>query len=430
MEEIFSNPIVIENLTSIISAGLVSFVITFLVTPWVGKLAMQIGAVDVALSKLNMQNRSTASRMNEGTKPRLGGLAMFIGIFITLLITTPTFEIRPEVFVSSVGIIVALSLITFVGFMDDKFQISGVYQLLTQVAAAMIVIYFGIAIPDNINFLGIAIDLNTFSRVFEIGGLTYEFIFPNHVITLIWIVVIMNFINWVGGVDGLNISITSIISATMLLFALSASNIPLAIIIAIHIGANMGLLPFNYYPSKIIPGTISDYINGFLIAVFALLGDTRWTITILILAIPLMDAIIVIFNRFKNHPETRKNPLKILSISDTSHLHHRLMDAGYSRKTVLFIESAIMSVISMIAIIFGINTDDADSGDKLIVMFVVAITLIIVMFATVFILKERNKKNPRRIKLPTEEKKQAVVKVILDNEPSSEEDEDYERFSY
>jgi UDP-GlcNAc:undecaprenyl-phosphate GlcNAc-1-phosphate transferase len=428
MENIFNDPVVIDNITNIISAGFISFIIAFLATPWVGKLAYSIKAIDLAPSLRSKNDRSLASRINEGTKPRLGGLAMFISIFITLLIATPVFEIRPEVFVSSVGIILGIIIITFVGFLDDKYEIPGIYQLFGHISAALVLIYFGIAIPDNINLLGASIDLNTFSSIINLGAIDYEFIFPGHIITVIWIVMIINFINWVGGVDGLNLSLSSVIAFTMLLFALSTSNIPLAILISIHIGANVGLFPYNYYPSHIIPGSIGDYLNGYLIAVFALLGDTRWTITMIILAIPVFDALLVIWARVRQHPEVLKNPLKILSISDTNHLHHRLMAAGYSRKTVMLIEIALVSILSAIAITFGINAEPDDTSDQVIIAFAVASTFLLIMFTTVSILKERSSKRTRIITVPTERKEEAVVKVIIDEDENN--DDDYERFAY
>ncbi len=429
MDNIFNDPVVIKNLTNIFFAGFISFIISFLATPWVGKLAYSIGAIDLAPALRSKTDRSLPSRINEGTKPRLGGLAMFIGIFITLLIATPVFEIRPEYFVSSVGIILGVALIAFIGFLDDRYEVPGVYQLLGHIAAAVVLVYFGISIPDSINFLGATIDLNTYTKLIEIGSLDYLFVFPNHIITIIWVVMVINFINWVGGVDGLNISLSSIIAFTMFLFALSASNIPLAILISIHIGANMGLFPYNYYPSHIIPGSIGDYLNGYFLAVFALLGDTRWTITGIILAIPVLDALLVIWTRMKQHPEVLRNPLKILSISDTNHLHHRLMAAGYSRKTVMLIEIALVSIVCAIAAAFGINAEPEDTSNQLIIAFAVSMAFILGTFTTVFVLKERSSKNIQIVRIPTEAKQEAVVKVIIDEEESKEED-DYERFAY
>ncbi|MCA9381412.1 undecaprenyl/decaprenyl-phosphate alpha-N-acetylglucosaminyl 1-phosphate transferase [Candidatus Dojkabacteria bacterium] len=421
-----SNEIVIQNLSNIIAAGFLSFIISFLAVPWVGKLAYSIQAIDLPAKMRKLNDRSRASRINEGIKPKLGGLAVLIAVFITVIIANPQFALNSEVFIRPAGIILGILVIGVVGFLDDKYEISGFYQLLGHALAAVVIIYFGIAIPDTINILGQSIDLNTYQRFFDFGSFEYLFVFPSHILTILWVVTIINFINWVGGVDGLNISFTSIIAFTMLLFALSTSNIPLAILISIHIGANLGLLPYNYYPSHIIPGGIGDYLNGYMIAVFALLGDTRWTITIIILALPVIDALIVIWGRMQTHPEVKKNPLKLLSISDTNHLHHRLMAAGYSRKTVLLIEVALISAICSVAVYFGINTSSADTADQLITAFAIAMALIIVIFTSVFVLKERKnrQRSQRQIVLPTQEK-EAVVKVVLE-----EEDDNYERFAY
>ena len=425
MENIFNNPIIIENITNIIASGFVAFLISFLITPWVGKLAYFTKAIDIPPKFRSKSDKSLASRINEGTKPRLGGVSMLIAIFVTLLLSNLVFEFNQNISVSSIGIILGILIIGFIGFLDDKYDIPGIYQLIGHMASAAVLIYFGISLPDKINFLNFSIDLNTFSKIFEVGGLTYEFVFPSHFLTLIWVVLIINFINWVGGVDGLNISLSSIISFTMLLFALSASNIPLAILISIHIGSNLGLLPYNYYPSHIIPGSVGDFLNGYLIAVFAILGDTRWTITIIVLSIPLIDALFVIWTRIKLHPEVFRNPFKILSISDTNHLHHRLMALGFSRKTVLLIEITLISFLCSVAVIFGINPND--SGDKLLIAFAISVTFLLILFTAVSFQKERIVKKSRIVKVSTEGKGSAVVKVILEDE---QDEEDSERFSY
>jgi UDP-GlcNAc:undecaprenyl-phosphate GlcNAc-1-phosphate transferase len=432
MMEFLNDTVVIDNLTHIVAAGFVSFVITFLLVPWIGKLAYGIKAVDLPPSQRSKSDKSFASRINEGIKPRLGGLAMLIAIIITIIMANPTFNLNSDTLITASGILLGLLILGFVGFMDDKFEFPGIYQLFGQILAASVLIYFGIGIPSTISLFGQSINLETYSSLVSFGSLEFLFIFPAHLITIIWVVMIINFINWVGGVDGLNLSVSTVIAFTMLLFALSSSNIPLAILISIHIGANLGLLPYNYYPSHIIPGSIGDYVNGYMLAVFALLGDARWSSTIIILALPIIDALLVILMRVRKHPEVLKNPLKILSISDTNHLHHRLMAAGYSRKAVLLTEIAIVAVICSIAVTFGINADPDDTSDKLLIASAIAMAFIITVFTVVYVLKERAN-NKHRISeriLREQQSKEAVVNIIREGDEKKDDDEDYERFAY
>ncbi len=417
---------VIENLGLIFEGFVIALIAAFLASPWVGRIADFLKAIDIPLNLRARNINSNASRINEGHKLRLGGLAIAISLVLTITIFNNTLNV-------ATGIFMGILILTLAGFLDDRFEIPGSIQLVFQLCASLAVVLSGTFIPEQISILGFMIDLNTFTSQINILGKDFTYIFPAHVLTVFWIVGIINIINWVGGVDGLNISVTSVIAFTMLLFALSVSNIPLALLIAIFIGSNIGLLPYNYYPSKIIPGTIGDFLNGFMLAVFALLGGTRWTTTLIILALPIVDALIVIFLRVKSNKEVLRNPLKILSISDQNHLHHRLLAVGYSRKVVMLIETAIITIICTIAIIFGINVE-GDRSDKLIIAFAISMTFIISILTVIFVLKSRTERKKAQTQsfFDNQPQKQAVVKVYVENEDStsSEKKEDYERYVY
>ncbi len=411
---IFSNHYLIENLSNLFSAGLLAFIIAFLFTPIAGKIAYAIGAVDLPATLRNKTERGFKTRLQEVAVPRLGGLAMVIAIIIVLLATN-SFGVLPK------GIVLGGAIIIILGFLDDTFELDGRIQILFQIAAAAVVVISGISIT-NIHFLGTQINFNLFSAVIDFLGFTYNFIFPADLITLLWIVGLINVINWVGGIDGLNGSISSLAAFTLLLFAISSGNIPLAIIISIHLGSILGVLPYNYNPARIYYG-MGDYINGYMLAVFAILGSTRWTATLVLLGLPIVDGLLVFFMRFRSHPELRKSPWKILGVSDTNHLHHRLLAAGYSKKAVMLVEVSIMTVLCTIAIVFGdIRTD--------VTAFVIATAVIFITFSAIFVLKQRNEKNQKLDllgKLEEEEelpKKEAVVTTI------NEEDESDKKFIY
>lgn len=166
-------------------------------------------------------------------------------------------------------------------------------------------------------------------------------------------------------------------------------------------------------------GSIGDYINGFLLAVFAILGSTKWTASLIILAMPIIDGILVVYMRFKSNPELIKTPLKILQISDKNHLHHRLLDAGYSKKTVTLIETAMMVVVCTIALIFSnLRTD--------VLAFILGIAFIFVSFAVVFVLKKRGKRRSKADEILDEmhasenPEKEIVIKTVYDDEKDDE----------
>jgi UDP-N-acetylmuramyl pentapeptide phosphotransferase/UDP-N-acetylglucosamine-1-phosphate transferase len=169
-------------------------------------------------------------------------------------------------------------------------------------------------------------------------------------------------------------------------------------------------------------------LNGYLLAVFAIMGSTRWTTTMIVLALPIIDGLLVVFMRLRDHPEARKNPLKLLSISDKNHFHHRLLRAGYSRKMVTMMEVAIVSVVCSTAIVFS-------DLRKQYIAFVVGFIFLFAVFTLVFFLMIRKEKNKTFGRFLSEdprksvERKEAVVKVIMENE-NAEKEEDYDKFIY
>ncbi len=385
---ILQNQYLIQNLTQISNALILAFVISFLLTPLVGRLANYIGAIDLPASMRRKSERGYSTRLKEEPTPRPGGLAMLISIFLSLIITN-TLSSVPK------GVILGILIVATVGLIDDKFNLSGRLQLLGQFIAASAVVASGISIT-GIHILNAQINFNWFNALVQLGQYNVNIVLPADIITILWILGMINAINWVGGIDGLNPSVSGIALLTMLLFAVASGNIPLAIFVAIHLGSLMGIFPYNYNPSKIFPGSTGDFINGFLLAMFAILGSTRWTATLVVLGMPIIDAILVVIIRLRDNKEVRKNPLKILSISDTNHLHHRLLAAGYSRKTVMVIEMAIMAALCSVAIFFSDIRQD-------ITVMAIGLSLIFIIFSLIAFLKKRNEKNMRLARIARKE---------------------------
>lgn len=415
-----TNEVLVDNLSEVTTAFILGFIMAFLATPLVAKLALKIGAVDKPSNLRKKTDKTAERRIHQNTVPRLGGLAMFIAIFLGLIFTD-TFEFLPR------GVVLGVFIVMLIGFLDDRFEIDGKFILLGQIIAAFAVVLGG----NTILSLDIGLynfDFNWYSDlVLYFGDFTYNFIFPADIITILWIVGLINAVNWVGGVDALNGTVSSIATFTMLLIVLNSDNpnITLATLIAIHLGSIIGVLPYNYNPMKILYGSIGDFLNGYMLAVFAIFGSAKWAVTITILGMPIIDAIIVVLIRLRDHPEARRNPLKLLSISDKNHLHHRLLTAGYSVKTVVLIEMAIMFVLCTIAFWFS------DFEDEYFAAFAGS-TILLVCFTVIFFLKKRGEKNARLKQLSVnlennpKLKKEAVVEVVVDESDQK----DYERYIY
>lgn len=408
------NQYILDNLELLLEGFLIGLVCAFILTPIVGKIAKYIGAVDLPASMRKFGDSASSSRINKEPKLKLGGMAIFISFVIGLLLTNSTGNLNP-------GVIVGLVIIMFIAFMDDKFEVSGRTQLLFQFFAAIAVVLGGISVT-KVSFLDIPIGFDWLTYAIDIFEFTYTFVFPADILTVIWIVGVINIINWVGGVDDLNTSFSAIIATTMILLALDSANIALAVILAIYVGALIGYFPYNYYPSKIIQGATGDLLNGYLLAVFAIIGGTKWTATFIIFALPIIDALLVVIVRLKTYPDILKNPLKLLSISDKNHLHHRLLAVGYSYKVVLLIEVAMMTAIAAIAVYFsGIRRD--------VVAFGISLSLIVIILAIIAFLKRIKTKRIMPLGLEVEEPKEAVINVLYE-EPKDDKEDKEEKFIY
>ncbi len=419
------NEILIQNLSNLLFLTLVAFLITFFVTPLVGRLAKFVGAIDLPASLRNRTERGLTSRVHSYPYPKLGGLAMVISMSILLLF----FVLRSSNYSSLsnyLGVFIGLGIIILLGFMDDIFEISAAAQLGLQFLAAFCVVISGISI-NSISLFGFQIDFQWFNVMIQAGDFSFSLIFPAAILTVLWIVGLINVINWVGGVDALNATVTSIALITLLILVTSANNLPLAALISVHLGSVLGVLPFNYNPGKIMYGSIGDYLNGYLLSIFAILGGARWSATLLILALPIMDGLYVVYTRLRDHPELRSKPWKIFGVSGYNHFHHRLLASGYSKKLVVLIEGAIMAVVAAVILLFS------DLKFEYVALIIVGVIMLAVFALSSYQKKRAELQN--RVKLASnlvdEEQKAGKKKGdVVVNTIYKDKDADQEKFIY
>lgn len=340
--------ILADNVPYVLPALLISLFVALLLTPLMPKLAYKLGAIDLPARLRSRTDKTADRRIHTMAKPKLGGLAMSIALLLALFLTNNQ-SLRP-------GIILGIVIITVVGILDDIYELSGKWQLLGQLLAAFVVVLSGVTLT-SIQIAGIYIDLTQVTYTLDLGFFTHEFFLPADIISILWIVGLINIINWVGGLDGLNGFVSAVIALAMLLLSLQTGNILLAGAIAAFLGGVLGVLAFNYPPAHIFYGSAGDYLNGFLIAVFSILQLSKMTTAIIIIGLPLIDAMLVVLIRLWKNPKVIARPWKLLEISDKNHFHHRLLAAGFGVKSVLLIEVAITLVLSVFALSLStINT--------------------------------------------------------------------------
>ena len=316
---------------SVLLPLIVSFLITTAITPVSILFIKRFKIMD------DPAKHKHPAMLHKNPIPRGGGIPLFLGVFLTSLLFLPMTKIMTALFIAS---FISLA----VGVLDDKYDVSPYIRFLINIFCAVFVVYFGANIPFITNPFGGILYLNSMNLPF-IHGVDLSFL--PEVIAVLWIVWVMNMLNWSKGVDGQMPGIVAI-SATVIgvlslrfshLDTTSAMVATLSFIIA---GSSLGFLIFNFYPAKIFPGygATSVYL---LLAVVSILSGAKLATAILVMGVPLTDGAITIVRRIMSG----KSPFW----HDKKHLHHLLLSLGFGqRRIALFywIISAILGAISLV----------------------------------------------------------------------------------
>ncbi|MDX6482674.1 MAG: UDP-GlcNAc:undecaprenyl-phosphate/decaprenyl-phosphate GlcNAc-phosphate transferase, partial [Gaiellaceae bacterium] len=272
--------------------------------PAVGGMARLLGAVD----------RPEARRANKSPVPRLGGLALFLGIFVPAL---AFLDLGRE----TRGLLLGAAVATTVGAIDDFRGLRWWEKLAGQLAAAAIPAGFGIWVHRF---------------TFPILGIHQLPAWVGISLTMVWIVAIMNMVNFLDGLDGLAAGVCAISAGTFSVIALSLGKPQAAIATAIVLGACVGFLRHNFYPARIFMGDSGALLLGFVLATISVqfllktAAIASLFFPLLVLAIPILDTSFVIAKRIKY-----RQPV---FVGDLTHLHHRFLNIGFSeRRAVAYI---------------------------------------------------------------------------------------------
>ncbi|MDZ5471930.1 MraY family glycosyltransferase [Bacillus sp. 31A1R] len=296
------------------------FMCSLIITPFVKKLAFKIGATD------KPNNR----KVHQKIMPRLGGLAIYISFLLGIFIFSPSKEVHLAIMLGSVIIIIT-------GILDDIFELSAKIKLFLQIVAALTVVLLG-GIQVQVEFINL-----------PFGGQIYfgYFAIP---FTILWIVATTNAINLIDGLDGLAAGVSSIALITISVMAIIMGNTYVVAVSTLVLVSTLGFMYYNFHPAKIFLGDTGALFLGYMIGVLSLLGFKGVTmisfvVPVLILGVPLSDTFFAIVRRIVN-----KQPIYA---PDKSHLHHRLLNMGYSHRQTVIMIYMIAAFFSLNAIIFS-----------------------------------------------------------------------------
>ena len=333
-------------LTRVLLAVGLAAVVSYLLTPFVKKLAFKIGAVDVP-----KDNR----RMHKKPIPRLGGLAIVLSFLLcTFLLVKLDKQMQ--------GILLGAVIILVVGVLDDCLALPALPKFFAQILAASIVVWNGC----EIRYL-----TNPFSAVpIDLGWLAGP-------VTVVWIVMMTNAVNFIDGLDGLAVGVSGISTGTMLVIALLLGEESVAVILAALLGACLGFIPYNFNPAQIFMGDTGSTFLGFILAsisvqgLFKMYAVISFMVPFLILGVPFFDVTFAVIRRLAKG----QNPMT----ADRGHIHHRLIDMGLSQKQSVAIVYMLTGVLGLAAVLLANTT-----STKAFILFGAVLVVAVLGFVVIF----------------------------------------------
>jgi UDP-N-acetylmuramyl pentapeptide phosphotransferase/UDP-N-acetylglucosamine-1-phosphate transferase len=290
--------------------------------------------------RLGLLDQPAPDRVHAKPKPRAGGPAMLIAFLIGVGLT---FAFNVQRFTPEVErvalLVIGAAFVAFVLFYDDAIGIDPKPKLVLQIVAALIVVlprfrgeHHGIVVERFNNPFGGEVEL---PLLIAVG------------FTIFWVVGMMNTLNWVDGLDGLAGTVTLV--ACVILFIhtyfwpkgdpqFTISLLPLILGAAV-----LGFLPFNWFPSKIIMGDSGAMFLGFTLGIISIIGGAKIATALLALGLPILDVAWLILSRSAR----RRSPGK----RDLGHLHHRLLELGWSQPQVVLFVGGTSLVFGLLALL-------------------------------------------------------------------------------
>lgn len=303
--------------------------------------------------------------VNAQNTSSIGGIALLLAWWIAMLLVR---SLKSEMFWP---LVVASFLILLIGLWDTRRPLGPITQLLSQISIAAVPVFLGgLEIKYLTNPLGGVIDFTNI-RIFGI--------LPGAVITLVWIVALMNAVNFLDGMDGLAGSVGAVSFVTIGLVSLlpQVNDLGTAITAFAAAAALLGFIFWNYPPAPLILGTVGSWFIGFLIAVLSIQGATKVATTAVVGAIPLLDAVVVVFGRLYR----KESPFR----GDHTHLHHRLRRRGLSDRMILALYMAMSIGLGCVAVLL-------QTQSKILVFCVFAVLFMFLIYLGSLVVKKRSRK--------------------------------------
>ncbi len=326
-----------------IAAFALAFSIALLTTPFTKIISKKLGAIDYPKSR----------GIHKEPMPLMGGLAIVAGFIVSMIVLMPFVENVNTRQIT--GFIIGAIIIVGLGIVDDIYAIGPKFKLFVQIIVALVVIN-----------TGTVIDFVMWPQVTYLETLRIP-------VTMIWIVGLINAVNFIDGVDGLAAGVTSIAAFCLMVLCILSGSQLAVVLTATLAGACLGFLPRNFSPAEVFMGDTGSTFLGYVLAVSSIIGVYKSyailsvLIAVLAMALPILDTAFAMLRRAVEHRPIMK--------PDRGHLHHRLIDSGYTHKQAVGILYGLSFLSAAVAILIAVRDFKAT-----IVVFVFFLVLLLMLY--------------------------------------------------
>jgi len=389
-----------SNLPMLLLVGGIACFLTYILTFGVIAFSYKVGWVE----------KPVAGKIHTVTRPRIGGVAIFLAfLFTSLVLYVPQLgnsqgpievildHTYSKELVMYILFIIASFLIVIVHIYDDVRGLKPLPKLLAQTVAVLILVGPGLHTFHGVLFFGIHNPLPHTATHYDAALPWYKqpeltlfihepvislFALPAVLFTWFWITGMMNAINWIDGLDGLAVGVVAIAAFFVTITSWMLGQQSIAILCAIFTGATIGFLPHNWNPARIIMGDSGSQFLGIGLAVLAVIGGAKFALLLLVMGIPILDVAIVMLNRLRRgqHPMQRD---ELPRYSNKTHLHYRLLFGGLSVRQVCLVLYSITFLCGFIAL-------SLPSLYKFLGFILLSLLMVSLLFLSTYLQNRRN----------------------------------------
>ncbi len=314
------------------AAFALALALTWALTPLVQRLAVRFGAVAVPRER----------DINTKPMPRWGGVAMVGAFLLTLALVYLYIAVNRAVFpwtahqlTQFAGVLVGAALVALMGALDDKYEVSAVWQTLALVTAGAVLVFCGVRIEGMTNPFAHPSPHPPRHGYDPATWLPFPFWF-SALGTLLWVFLVAKTVDFIDGLDGLAAGVCAICGTTLALMSAQVGQYEVTILAATLVGACVGFLRYNYNPATIFMGTVGAQFLGFILAAISIIGTFKIAATfsvalpLLVLGVPIFDGLRVVATR-----AIKRTPAYLPD--KTSHVHHILINRGLSQRRAVWV---------------------------------------------------------------------------------------------